>query len=64
MPDPFTPSTRLRRALLGSLERFFGEWGAGQREIPIARRLPLSKAAEAHRLLQSGETFGKILLTI
>ncbi|MDP7725967.1 NAD(P)H-quinone oxidoreductase [Mycobacterium sp. TY814] len=30
----------------------------------IGRRLPIQEAAEAHRLLQSGETFGKILLTV
>jgi len=38
---------------------------ASQRVRPIiGRRLPIQDAAEAHRLLQSGETFGKILLTL
>ncbi|MDP7706263.1 NAD(P)H-quinone oxidoreductase [Mycobacterium sp. TY815] len=38
---------------------------ASQRVRPIiGRRLPIQEAAEAHRLLQSGETFGKILLTV
>ncbi|OBJ79483.1 NAD(P)H-quinone oxidoreductase [Mycobacterium gordonae] len=38
---------------------------ASQRVRPIiGKRLPIQDAAEAHRLLQSGETFGKILLTV
>ncbi len=38
---------------------------ASQRVKPIiGRRLPIQEAAEAHRLLQSGETFGKVLLTV
>lgn len=38
---------------------------ASQRVRPIVgKRLPIQDAAEAHRLLQSGETFGKILLTV
>lgn len=38
---------------------------ASHRVRPIVgKRLPIQEAAEAHRLLQSGETFGKILLTV
>ncbi|OBI90325.1 NAD(P)H-quinone oxidoreductase [Mycobacterium asiaticum] len=38
---------------------------ASERVRPIiGKRLPIQQAAEAHQLLQSGGTFGKILLTV
>ncbi|OBK28268.1 NAD(P)H-quinone oxidoreductase [Mycobacterium asiaticum] len=39
-------------------------FASGQVRPIIGKRLPIQEAAEAHRLLQSGETFGKILLTV
>ncbi|MBX9638420.1 MAG: zinc-binding dehydrogenase, partial [Mycobacteriaceae bacterium] len=39
-------------------------FASGRVKPIIGRRLPIQDAAEAHRLLQSGETFGKILLTV
>lgn len=35
---------------------------AGELPVPVARRLPLSAAAEAHRLVEAGRTGGKIVL--
>jgi NADPH:quinone reductase-like Zn-dependent oxidoreductase len=34
----------------------------GRIRVQIERILPLSRAAEAHRLVESGESAGKILL--
>lgn len=39
-------------------------FASGRVKPIIGKRLPIQEAAEAHRLLQSGETFGKILLTV
>ncbi|MGH6696124.1 alcohol dehydrogenase catalytic domain-containing protein [Sphingopyxis sp.] len=44
------------------LEQFFREWAVGNRRIPIAHRLPLSKVADAHRLMECGGVGGKIVL--
>lgn len=44
-----------RRQLLEWLE-------AGELKIMISRRLPLAEAAEAHRLLESRGSVGKIVL--
>jgi NADPH2:quinone reductase len=51
-PDAWTTA---RRQLLEWLE-------AGDLEITISRRLPLAEAAEAHRLLESRASVGKIVL--
>jgi NADPH:quinone reductase-like Zn-dependent oxidoreductase len=40
----------------------FAAAAAGQVEAQIERVLPLSRAAEAHRLVESGESLGKIVL--
>jgi len=40
----------------------FGAAAAGKVEAQIERVLPLSQAAEAHRLVESGESLGKIVL--
>jgi NADPH:quinone reductase-like Zn-dependent oxidoreductase len=37
---------------------------AGTVRPVIGTRLPIEQAAEAHRVLASGETFGKVLLTV
>ena len=43
----------------------FGDALAGHRlPVPIHRVLPLAQAAEAHRLMQSSEHFGKIVLRV
>ncbi len=39
------------------------EWvGSGQVRVPVPHPLPLARAAEAHRLLESGATTGKLVL--
>jgi NADPH2:quinone reductase len=38
--------------------------GAGNVTMPIARRLPLASAAEAHRLMESGGLRGKLILEL
>ena len=45
------------------LERFYREWAAGTRHVPIAVRLPLARVAEAHKLMEQGGVGGKIILT-
>ena len=37
---------------------------AGTVRPVIGTRFPIEQAAEAHRVLASGETFGKVLLTV
>ncbi|MDQ3663063.1 MAG: zinc-binding dehydrogenase, partial [Actinomycetota bacterium] len=37
---------------------------AGEVEPVVHARLPLDRAAEAHRLMDSGEVVGKVLLTV
>jgi NADPH2:quinone reductase len=38
--------------------------GDGRVRPIIGARFPVTEAAEAHRVLSAGETFGKVLLTI
>jgi NADPH:quinone reductase len=45
-----------------SLQRLVGWIAAGQLRTPAVRALPLADAAEAHRLLESGTTTGKVVL--
>ncbi len=51
-----------REDLLRRAEDLFGWITAGQLHVRIDRKLPLSQAAEAHRLLASRQTAGKLLL--
>jgi NADPH:quinone reductase-like Zn-dependent oxidoreductase len=44
------------------LDRILKEVAAGVITMPIARRLPLASAAEAHRLMEKGGLRGKIIL--
>lgn len=44
------------------LERIVNEVAAGDVKMPIARRLPLASAPEAHRLMERGGLRGKIVL--
>jgi NADPH:quinone reductase-like Zn-dependent oxidoreductase len=47
---------------IGALQRLV-EWVAsGQIKVPVSQTLPLAEAAEAHRLIESGATTGKIVL--
>jgi NADPH:quinone reductase len=42
--------------------RVFGELRSGKLKVKIPKTLPLSQAVDAHRLLESRETIGKLLL--
>ena len=44
------------------LEKLMGDVAAGKITMPIARRLPLASAAEAHRLMEEGGLRGKVIL--
>ena len=48
--------------LLGASPVIAGASTAAKREVPVSRRLPLTDAADAHRLLHSGATTGKLVL--
>ena len=52
-----------REELDSRVSELFGWIAAGQLDVRIAARLPMSEAAEAHRLLQGRSLAGKILLT-
>lgn len=50
-------------ALLGAtIGELFGHVGSGQVKIQVGQVLPLSQAAEAHRLLEGRQTTGKVVL--
>ncbi len=57
-----TQYTATRDELLQRAREVFGWIAAGQLRLHIHRSLPLSEAAEAHRLLEGRETAGKVLL--
>ncbi len=49
----------------GEILRRCGEWMTeGRLEVVVSRALPLEQAAEAHRLVETGHTTGKIVLAI
>ncbi|HYC88946.1 MAG TPA: quinone oxidoreductase [Thermoanaerobaculia bacterium] len=54
--------TRTRDELLWRAGEIFEQVAAGRLNVRIDRELPLSRAAEAHRLLESRQTTGKLLL--
>jgi NADPH:quinone reductase len=54
--------SRTREELLWRARDTFEEVAAGRLHVRIDRELPLSQAAEAHRLLESRATVGKLLL--
>ncbi|OBJ89676.1 NAD(P)H-quinone oxidoreductase [Mycobacterium asiaticum] len=54
-----------KSAVVGAVVASVWPMFASERVRPIiGKRLPIQQAAEAHQLLQSGGTFGKILLTV
>jgi NADPH:quinone reductase-like Zn-dependent oxidoreductase len=44
------------------LERFARDQAAGRHHMPVAHRMPLSKVAVAHGLMEQGGAAGKIVL--
>jgi NADPH2:quinone reductase len=52
-----------RPSLLARAEAVFDWIGSGRLFLYIAKVLPLERAAEAHRLLESRQTMGKLLLS-
>jgi NADPH:quinone reductase len=54
--------TRTREELLARASEVLGWVGVGKLSVRIFRELPLAEAAEAHRLLESRRTTGKLLL--
>ena len=54
--------TATRAELERRSDELFGWRAAGQLDVEVGLRLPLSEAAEAHRRLQSRATSGKVLL--
>jgi NADPH:quinone reductase len=54
--------TRDREELIGRAKDVFGWAMEGRLEVWIHRILPLEEAGHAHRLLESRQTFGKVLL--
>ena len=46
------------------LEKAAAMIDAGQLAVKVSHILPLADAAEAHRLIESGHTSGKIVLSI
>lgn len=51
-----------RDEMLERARRVFGWYADGRLEVHVDRVLPLSEAAEAHRLLEGRKTSGKLLL--
>ena len=54
--------TRTREELVARSSDVLGWIAAGKLKVHVFRELPLSEAAEAHRLLESRRTTGKLLL--
>lgn len=49
-------------AAVGALQTLIGYVASGRVEVPVGHVLPLSRAAEAHRMLEERRTTGKIVL--
>jgi putative PIG3 family NAD(P)H quinone oxidoreductase len=58
------PLAEKARIVTAFRARFGAALAAGRLRPPIARVFPLADAAEAHRLMQSSEHFGKIVLRV
>jgi len=58
------PVAEKARIVAAFRARFGDALAAGRLRPPIARVFPLAEAAEAHRLMQSSEHFGKIVLRV
>lgn len=58
------PNDDKARIVRAFLDRFGAALGAGRLRPPVHSVLPLAEAAAAHRLMQSSDHFGKIVLTI
>jgi NADPH2:quinone reductase len=54
--------TRTPEELRSRAADVFGWIAAGKLKVRVFRELPLTQAAEAHRLLESRQTTGKLLL--
>ncbi len=55
---------RAPELLADSAEAILGWLAAGRLRIPVAEVLPLERAADAHRLLESRQVKGKLLLSV
>ncbi|HTT77229.1 MAG TPA: NAD(P)H-quinone oxidoreductase [Candidatus Binataceae bacterium] len=58
------PAAEKAQIVSAFLERFGPALEAGRLRPPIYKVLPLEQAAEAHRLMQASEHFGKIVLRV
>ena len=47
---------------IDALQRLVGWVASGQVQVPVSRTLPLADAAEAHRLIETGSSTGKLVL--
>jgi NADPH2:quinone reductase len=48
----------------GILEQCCALFETGKLQVKVSKQLPLEQATEAHRLIERGDTFGKVVLTI
>jgi len=58
------PNDEKARIVEAFLARFGAALAAGRLRPPVHTVLPLAEAAEAHRLMQASEHFGKIVLRV
>ena len=49
-------------ASVSALQDLIGFAASGQIKVPVSQKLPLSRAAEAHRMIENRSTTGKIIL--
>lgn len=49
-------------AAVGALGELIGYAAAGRLQVPVGQALPLAQAAEAHRLLETRQSMGKLIL--
>ena len=59
---PFTSKAILGRPTGARLEPLVAAVAAGDLQVAIAKKLPLSSAEEAHRLSQTSRMTGKLIL--